>query len=187
MFLLFSLTGASTSLFEERSEGTLKRLLCMPIKRTHILWSKYIYTMLLGIVQLYVLFIFSWLLFKVDVFSNFGNLFIVIAASSAAAVSFGMLITSMANSLSQASGLSTLFILMMSAIGGSWFPITLLPDWMQTISKMTLTYWSVEAFLQVLWRHSSFSGIATNVLVLLSIAFVVNYYSLLRFKRKGIL
>ena len=48
MFLLFSLTGASTSLFEERSEGTLKRLLCMPIKRTHILWSKSIYTMLLG-------------------------------------------------------------------------------------------------------------------------------------------
>ena len=94
--------------------------------------------MMLGTVQLLILFFFSWMIFKVDMFSNFGNLLIVIIASSAAAVSFGMLITSMANSLNQASSLSTLFILMMSAIGGSWFPVSFLPDWMQTISKFTI-------------------------------------------------
>ena len=187
MFLLFSLTGASTSLFEEKQEGTLKRLLCMPITRTHILWSKFFYTMILGIVQLYVLFFFSSILFKVDIFSNFFNLMIVIIASAAAAVAFGMLITSIAMSLNQASGISTLLILVMSALGGSWFPISLLPVWMQTVSKFTLTYWSVEAFLQVLWRHSTFSGIAVNVLILFSIALLINYYAIIRFKKRGML
>lgn len=184
MFLLFSLTGAAMSLFEEKTEGTLKRLLCMPVQRSQILWSKYSWSMLLGVVQLSVMFIFAWLVFDVDIFSNLLNLIIVIIASAAAAVSFGMIITSFAKSLNQANGISTLLILVISALGGSWFPVSLLPDWMQVISKGTLTYWSVEAFLQVLWRGASFSTIAPHVMVLLSTAFIANFYSLLRF-RKG--
>jgi len=183
MFLLFSLTGASTSLFEEKQEGTLKRLLCMPITRSEILWSKYLYTILLGVFQLLVLFVFSWAVFGVEIFANFGNLLIVIVASASAAVAFGMMITSIAKSFNQANGISTLLILVMSAIGGSWFPTSFLPDWMQVISKGTLTYWSVEAFLQVLWRQSSFAGIATHVFILLSIAFLINSYALIRFRR----
>ena len=119
-----------------------------------------------------------------DIYSNLLNLMIVIIASSAAAVSFGMLITSFAKSINQASGLSTLLILVMSAVGGAWFPIFLLPEWMQSLARGTLTFWSVEAFIQVLWRGAGFSGIAINILILLSIAFIINFYSLLRF-RKG--
>lgn len=186
MFLLFSLTGAATSLFEEKQEGTLKRLLCMPVKRSDILWSKYLYSMMLGIVQLLVMFIFSWAFYGVEIFSNFGNLLILIFASAAAAVSFGMLITSTTKTFNQANGISTLLILVMSAIGGSWFPTSFLPDWMQVISKCTLTYWSMEGFLQVLWRQSSFSGIASNVAILLLIAVLINAFALMKF-RKGVI
>ena len=184
MFLLFTLTASANSLFEEKSEGTLNRLLCMPVKRSHILWSKYIYAMILGTFQLLVLFSFGWLIFGLDIFSNFLNLLFVIIAAAAAAVSFGMVITSFAKNINQASGLSTLLILVMSAIGGAWFPIFLLPDWMQSIAKGTLTYWAIEAFVQVLWRNADFSAIALNILILLSIAFIINFYSLIRF-RKG--
>lgn len=183
MFLLFSLTGAATSMFEEKQEGTLKRILCMPISRSQILWSKYLYSILLGLVQLLVLFFFSWILFDVSVFTNFGNLMIVMIASAAAAVSFGMAITSVAKTLSQASGFSTLFILVMSALGGSWFPVSLLPDWMQHLSKATITYWSVEAFLQVLWRQADFMTILPNIVVLLLIALLINSYALIRFQK----
>ncbi len=182
MFLLFSITGAATSLFEEIQEGSLKRLMCMPLKKSHILWSKYIYSVLLGIVQLMSMFIFAWIVFNVDIFSNFGNLLLVIISSSAAAVSFGMIITAFAKSLNQANGIATLLILVMSAVGGAWFPVSLLPDWMQIISKFTITYWSVEGFLQVLWRQADFMGIAVHILILLSIAFLVNFYSVIRFK-----
>ncbi|MCF8240482.1 MAG: ABC transporter permease [Melioribacteraceae bacterium] len=184
MFLLFSLTGAANSLFEEKQEGSLKRLLCMPIRKSDILWSKYIYTMLLGIVQLFVLFFAGSIIWDVDIYSNFMNLLIVIIVSSAAAVSFGMFITSVASTLNQASGIATLLILVMSAVGGSWFPISLMPEWMQYISKFTITYWSVEAFLDVLWRQASLTDIGAHLLILISIAIVVNFYSLLRF-RKG--
>ncbi len=187
MFLLFSIVGASISLFEEKQQGTLKRLLTMPVSRNQIIWSKYLYTTLLGIIQLTVMFLFAWAVFNVDIFSNLFNLSLMIIASTLAAVSFGMLITSFAKSLNQANGISTILILTMSAIGGSWFPVFLLPEWMQTISKTTITYWSVDGFLQVLWRHGDFSSIIINLAVLLGIAAAVNSIALYRFKKTDIL
>jgi ABC-2 type transport system permease protein len=186
MFLLFSIVGASVSLFEEKQEGSLKRLLCMPVNKSDILVSKYLYTTVLGIIQLSVMFIFAWLVFNVDIFSNLLNLSLIILSSALAAVSFGMLITSFSKSLSQANGIATILILIMSAIGGSWFPVFLLPDWMQVISKTTITYWSVDGFLQVLWRNAPLSGITINIVVLLGIAIVVNGIALYRFKRGNI-
>ena len=183
MFLLFSLTGAATSLFEEKQEGTLRRLLCMPVKRYHILMSKYLFSMTLGTVQLLVMFLFAWALFDVDIFTNFFNLMVVIVISAAAAVSFGMIITAHATSLSQANGIATLLILVMSAVGGSWFPISLFPEWLQVIANFTITYWSVEAFLQILWRQAELSAITLNLFILLFIAVVFNVYSIIKFNK----
>lgn len=187
MFLLFTLTGAATSIFEEKQEGTLKRFFCMPVSKSQFLWAKYIYSILLGIVQLFVLFLFAYFLYDVDIFSNFSNLMIVILASAAAAVAFGMIITAFSRSLAQANGIATLFILIMSALGGSWFPVTLFPDWMQFISKFTLTYWSVEAFLQVLWRDASIQDILFPYLsILIGIAIAANYAAIYLFKKRQV-
>ncbi|MCP5061254.1 MAG: ABC transporter permease [Ignavibacteriae bacterium] len=188
MFLLFTLTGAATSIFEERQEGTLKRLFCMPIAKKDFLFSKYIYSILLGVVQLSILFLFAYFLYDVDIFSNLFNLVIVIFVSASAAVAFAMIITASTKSLAQANGISTLFILIMSALGGSWFPVTLFPDWMQVISKFTLTYWSVDAFLQVLWREAPLQGIIfPHITVLLCIAFVANYIAIHLFKKRQVM
>lgn len=187
MFLLFTLTGAATSIFEEKQDGTLKRFFCMPVSKSQFLWAKYIYSILLGIVQLFVLFLFAYFLYEVDIFSNFSNLMVVILASAAAAVAFGMIITAYSKSLAQANGIATLFILIMSALGGSWFPVTLFPDWMQFISKFTLTYWSVEAFLQVLWRDASIQDILFPYLtILIGIAIAANYAAIYLFKKRQV-
>jgi len=184
MFLLFSIVWASVTLFEEKQEGSLKRILCMPVTRSQILWSKFIYASLLGIVQLLLLFLCGWLFFHVDIFSNFGNLFVVIIVATMAAVSFGMLITSLAKSLNQANAVATILILIMSALGGSWFPVFLFPEWLQHLAKVTITYWAVDAFQLVLWRNADFSAIAVNVLILFSIGVIINFYAIARF-RKG--
>ena len=56
MFLLFSVSGAATSLFDEKKAGLFQRLLAAPVKRSHILWSKYLFCTTLGLVQLTSLF-----------------------------------------------------------------------------------------------------------------------------------
>lgn len=64
----------------------------------------------------------------------------------------------------------------------------IIPDWMQVIAKFTLTYWSVEAFLQVLWRDATLSEIIFPYLVvLIGIAILINYLALYLFRKRQVI
>ena len=184
MFLMFTITAAAASLFEEKQTGVVLRLLASPISRAQILWGKYLFNMSLGIIQLLVLFVVGALLFKIDIVSHFFNLFVVIVAASTAATSFGMLLAAVSKTQSQARGLGTFLILAMSSIGGAWFPTTFMPDIIQFFSKATIVYWSMDGFLQVLWRGAAFADILPNIAVLLAISAAITGVSLVQF-RKG--
>jgi len=181
-FLLFTLTAASSSLFDERRSGVMLRLLTSPVSRVHILWSKYLFNMTLGVIQLLFMFSAGWILFDVDIFSNFFNLILIVVAASVACTAFGMLLASVSQTRQQANGLGTLLILSMSAVGGAWFPTSFMPSTIQFFSKLTVVYWSMDGFLQVLWRGAGTSAIIPNIIILLGIGAVVNAFSVWRFR-----
>ncbi len=183
MFLLFSVSSSATALFNEKKAGLFIRLLSMPVKRAHILWSKYLYGMTLGLIQLTVMFATGFVLFGIDITSHFSNLLIAVLAASAACTAFGMLLAAVAPSPQAASGLATLIILTMSALGGAWFPTTMMPEWLQAFSQLTIVYWAIEAFQQVLWAGHSLRQILPTIGILLGFAAVVNAFSLWRFTR----
>mgnify|MGYP005832184379 CR=1 FL=1 len=183
MFLLFALTGSATSLFDEKKSGVVLRILAAPISRADILWSKYAFNVSLGVIQLIILFIAGGLMYRIDIFSNFLNLLFVIFASAIACTAFGMFLAAISRTTAQASGFGTFLILVMSAIGGAWFPVSLMPDFVQTISKATIVYWSMDGFQTVLWRGGSIIDIMPNLLVLSGIAVIVSLISLWQFKR----
>jgi ABC-2 type transport system permease protein len=183
MFLLFSLTAAATSLFDEKKAGLYQRLLSAPVRRTQILWSKYLFGMLLGLFQLIALFIAGRLLFGIDITSNFGNLVLICLAAATACVAFGMLLAAIARSSSAAGSLGTLLILTMSAIGGAWFPTSFMPEFIQSLSKFTIVYWAIEGFIQVLWADCTTRDLLPTLGILFGLAAVVNTFSVWRFKR----
>jgi len=184
MFLMFTLTATSSSLFDERRSGVLMRLLTSPVSRTHILWNKYIFNMSLGIIQLLFMFIFGWIMFQIDIFSNFFNLMLIIIAASVACTALGMLIAAFSQTRQQANGLGTLLILSMSAIGGAWFPTSFMPSTIQFFSKLTVVYWSIDGFMEVLWRGVGFISIVPHLAILLGIGAFFNLISVRQF-RKG--
>lgn len=183
MFLLFSVSGASTSLFEEKKAGIFLRLLASPVRRSHILWSKYLFNVLMGLTQLTVLFLAGQVLFGIEVVPHLPALFVVALCASIACTAFGMLLAAVSSSPAAASGLATFLILTMSAIGGAWFPTSFMPEFMQSLSKLTLVYWSIEGFLGVLWARQPLVELAPVLGVLLGMAVVVNAVSLWRFNR----
>ncbi len=183
MFLLFSLTSSATSLFDEKKAGLYQRLLSAPVRRTHILWSKYLFGMLLGLFQLLALFLAGRLLFGIDITSNFLNLVLICLAAATACVAFGMMLAAIAPSSSAASSLGTLLILTMSAIGGAWFPTSFMPEFIQNLSKFTIVYWAIDGFLQVLWAGCTTRELLPTLGILFGIAAVVNVFSVWRFNR----
>ncbi len=186
MFLLFTITGSATSLLDEKKSGVMIRILSAPVTRTHILWSKYLFNMSLGIIQLSVMFLFGYILFNIDIFSNLFNLILIIIATSTVCTAFGMLLASIVKTTKQAEGWGMLLILAMSAIGGAWFPVSLMPESIQFFSKLTIVYWSVEGFLSVLWRGAGFFEIWYDLVILFGVSIVINLISVYKFKKGNV-
>ena len=182
-FLLFALTASASALFHEKEHGLFQRLLSTPATRAHILWSKFLYGVCLGLVQLIVLFVAGRFLYGIDVEHHFGLLVLVSLFAAAACTAFGMLLAAISPSPEAARGLGTMAILMMSAIGGAWFPVSIMPEFIQRLSKLTLVYWSLEGFQQVLWANASFAELLPTLGILAAIAEGVMALALWRFNR----
>lgn len=185
MFLLFSMTGAASSLFEERDRGLFLRILAGPASRSHVLWSKFVFLGSLGLLQMFVLITFGEVAFDIiDSPAQVLPLFVVSLAAAAAATAFGMLLSSIAKTPTQANGLGTFFILGMSAFGGAMFPLFMIPEFIRTfISPLTLVYWAMDGILAVLWRDAGLLEVLPQVGILSAIAMVILAVALWRFQR----
>jgi len=185
-FLLFALSAAATALFSERDNGIFHRILAGPVSRAQILWSKFVYGICIGMLQLITLFLAGRILYGIDVEHHIGLLLLICAFAAAACTSFGMLLAAISSSQEAASGLATFLILLMCAIGGAWFPVTLMPEFIQHVSKLTLVYWAMEGFSQVLWANASFMELLPTIGILGAITAIVMSIAVWRFNRGNI-
>lgn len=183
MFLMFALSHSAAAFFDEKKAGLFQRLLSAPVQRAHLLWSRFLYGVILGLVQLTALFFAGRLMYGIDVLGNFGNLLVICTAAAAACTAFGMLLAAISPTAAAANGLATFLVLTMSATGGAWFPVSFMPEFMQTVARFTLVYWSMEGFSQVLWAGQSFQQILPTVGVLLGITAGVMAVAVWRFNR----
>jgi len=182
-FLLFALSSSAAALFYERDRGIFQRILAGPVSRSQILWSKFLYGSALGLLQLVVLFVGGRLLYGIDIENHLGYLSLVCVVTAAACTAFGMVLASVASSMEAASGLATFVILLMCSVGGAWFPVSLMPHAIQQLSKLTIVYWAMEGFDQVLWMNASFHDLVPTLGILIAITVAVMFVAVWRFNR----
>lgn len=175
MFLLFSCAGGGGSLLEEQESGTLDRLLGSRAGMTGVLLGKWVFLALTGVVQLTVMFTWGALVFGLPLAAHLPGFFVMTAVTSAAAAAFGLVLATASRSRGQLSGLSTIVILAMSAMGGSMFPRFLMTETMQQVGLVTFNAWALDGYLKVFWREASIVALWPQVAVLVGLtgAFLV--------------
>jgi len=183
MFLLFAVSGSATMFFEEKSTGVFQRLLSSPVRPSHIIWARFWFGVILGLTQVAVLFLAGNFLYDLEITRHLVPLFAVALASAAACSAFGLFVVAIAPNADAASPIATFIVLSMSAIGGAWFPVSFMPDYIQSFSKLTLVYWSVEGFTDVLWAARPLFAVLPHLGILTGIAAVVMAFSIWRFRR----
>ncbi|MEL6106234.1 MAG: ABC transporter permease [Planctomycetota bacterium] len=154
MMLLFGLVGAGSVLLREREEGTLSRLMSLPIRRESIVAGKFLYVAVVGVIQMTVLMVYGEFFFRVGLFQSPITMIVIVLTWIAVGSAFAMLLATACRSSKQADGLSSILILVMSALGGCWFPVQLMnfPDWLDTLTKTMPTYWAMSCFQGMLWN-----------------------------------
>ena len=169
MFLLFTASGSAGSILDEADSGTLDRVLSSRVTMTTLLGGKVVFNTMLAFTQLVVMFLWAWAVFHLD-FRNHVAGFVVMGVCTAFAVAtFGILLASMCHTRAQLGAVSTLFILVMSAVGGSMFPRFLMPAAMQKAGLFTINAWAIDGFTKVFWRDLPVSALFPQVAVLLGI------------------
>jgi ABC-2 type transport system permease protein len=135
-----------------------------------LLGGKLLFNTLLAFTQLVVMFLWGWAVFKLDFFSHIPGFIVMGVCSAVAVAAFGILLASLCHTRAQLGAVSTLLILMMSAIGGSMFPRYLMPEAVQRAGLFTINAWAIDGFTKVFWRNQPVIALWPQVSVLLAIA-----------------
>ena len=172
MFLLFSVSGVSGTLLDEVDSGTLDRVLSTRVGMGGLLLGKWMFLALMGVLQLTVMFLWGRIAFGLDLFSHLPGFFVMTVVTAGAAAGFGLMLATLARTRAQLSGMSTILILTMSALGGSMFPRFLMSETMQTFGLVTFNAWALDGYLKVFWRDAPVWQLWPQVLVLSALAAV---------------
>ena len=92
--------------------------------------------------------------------------------SAAAVAGFGLLLATACRTRAQLSGLSTIVILTISALGGSMFPRFLMSPTMQKMGLVTFNTWALDGYLKVFWQEAPVVDLWPQVLVLVTLTVV---------------
>ncbi len=170
MFLLFAVSGRSAILIEERESGVLTRLMSSQLTFRQLLFSRWLFLAILGFCQVGVMFVWASIAFDLDLWSprHLTGFIVMTAASAAAAASFGLLLASMCRSRAQLNGVSSVLILVMSAVGGSMFPRFLMPEQLQRLGLLTFNAWALDGYQKIFWYDVGLVDLSLEVSVLLA-------------------
>ena len=192
MFLLFSMAnGAGGSLLEEVEQGTLERLLATNVSMGVLLFGNWLFFALTGIAQLTLMFIWAAAVFGLDLWSprHLLGFAAMTVATAGAASAFGIVLAALCKSRAQLGGISTIVILIMSALGGSMIPRFIMPAFMDTTALFTFNGWALDGYLKIFWYEdpdASFAGAMIHLLpqVTMLIAMAIGFLGVARLLAK---
>ncbi len=186
LFLLFSSTGNAAALLEEAESGTLDRILISRAGLFHIVGGKWLGILLLGCMQITVMFLWAELVFRIQLARHVLGFCVMTFSTAAATASFAMLLATLCKSRAQLNAVSVVIILSMSAVGGSMIPRFAMSDRMKEIGQWTFNAWALDGYQKVFWYQSPVTSLVNEVSVLLGSALVLGLLALVfsqRWKR----
>ena len=139
-FLLFTVQFGVSSLIEERSEGTLARLLAAPVRRTSILFGKLLTSIALGVVSLTVLVVATTILLGASWGDPLG-VALLILAGVLAGTGITSVVASFARTPEQAGSWQAVVAVTLGLLGGAFFPIQQSGSFLATASLVTPHAW----------------------------------------------
>jgi ABC-2 type transport system permease protein len=159
-FLVMPIAG---NYIKEKDEGNKVRVSMTPGSYLDILLGKVLFYCTLGIIQFIFLFISSKLILPSfglpDLIIGQHAFLLIIDAViiTLPAITLGYLIGVLFRTYHQAMMFASILIIILSALGGIWIPVAVLPHWMQQIANISPLHWSLELINDTLLRTFNLS------------------------------
>jgi ABC-2 type transport system permease protein len=173
MFLMFGAMFGAFSTIQENREQTMNRMLTTPSPRSTVVAGKMFSVFLIGMAQFTVLYIFTRFVFGVQWGADWVATMAVAAAEMLAVTGLATLIAAVARTERAAGGIGPLVVQIQALIGGAFFTITVLPEWIQPIRYFSVVGWTMEGWTAIQTRGAGLADVMGPVAALLGIAGVL--------------
>jgi ABC-2 type transport system permease protein len=160
------MTGLPGAITMERELGTLDGVMVAPINRLSIILGKTLAQMARGLLQGVIIMLLAVTLFGVTIQGSILLVFGLLLLGVYSFVGLGITLTSIAKDQETATMIMTTVMFPMMFLSGIFFPIKMMPGFMQTISSfLPLTYAS-DAMRKVMVLGADVTQISTDLLIL---------------------
>ena len=179
-FFVFLISGMA--LLKERTSGTLDRLLATPVKRSDIVFGYMLAYSLVAALQTFVIVLSTIWLLDLEVLGNIGDVIIVNIIFALVALSFGLLLSTLAKSEFQMMQFIPLVITPQIFFSGI-IPLDAMADWVQSLGKLFPLYYAGHALSKIILNGTSILQLGFDISILLIFLLVLTILNVIGLKR----
>jgi ABC-2 type transport system permease protein len=144
MFVLLNLLALGAGLAEERSSGRMRRLFIAPVSRAQIVLGKLLMRFTVGWIQIAYMLALGVLVFKIHWAEHSWAFFGFLSVYALAAAALGMLVGTLFDDPDKASTAGIWTAILLSPLGGLWWPLEVVGPTMRTVGHLVPTGWAME-------------------------------------------
>ena len=182
MFVFFAAALSAEGIARERQTHTLERLISNGTRRESIILGKFTGTLYRGVMQLVVMWTVGIFAFKIDLGVSPAAVVLLSILMTLAAAAFGVLLASLVKDVKTAAAAGVLVSLTLAPLGGSWWPLFITPQWMQSLAKLTPHGWANGGFNKLMLFGAEFGDVTQEMIALAAFAAVFLAVALWRFR-----
>lgn len=181
-FLGTGLSTFSASISTAQAQGTLEAMLVTPTRLATIVLSSSLWSFFFTSLSVFVYFAFGIVVFGADVnVSGIAPALLVLLLTILTFSGLGIISASFVMVLKRGDPVGWIFGSVSSLMGGTYFPVTVLPAWLQKFSYLFPIFYSLRAMRRALLSGASLGALAQDIGALMLIAALVLPFSAIAF------
>lgn len=177
LYLIFTANTGTEGMLEEQRQHTLARVLTTLTSRSQILLGKLVGIFVIAALQFSMIIVLTRLLYRVNWGASVPAVIVMATASVLAGAGLSTLVAALTRTPEQAGSIGPAVALVYSLLGGTMWPVYDMPAWMNSLSRLTFTRWSVEGFTSLMVNGGGVLSIVRPVGVCLAMAAVFLFIS----------
>jgi ABC-2 type transport system permease protein len=177
------LSGFSNGLRRAQTTGTLEAMLSTPTSLSAIIINASLWSYLITTLRVVIYLLIGGLFLGVDLSTgNYGAAFIILILTVVSFSSLGILAASFIMVLKRGNPITWIFGTTANLLGGVYYPVDVMPAWMQTLAKLLPVTYALRAMRMALLHGVRVTDLRVEIVVLLGFCVLLLPMSLVAFR-----
>ena len=177
------LNSFSGNLREAQTTGTLEAMLMTPTSLRTIILSSSLYDYGFVTLQVFVYLFLGVLLFDVQLTGNIPAALLILVLTIISMTAIGIVAASFIMVLKRGDPVTWLFNSIGLLLGGVYYPVRVMPDWLQTLSRLIPVTYALDAMRRALLTGATFQELLPDIIALVVFCVVLAPLSLFIFRQ----